>query len=71
MVLPQDCLLVHCGWLLMNTEINNMETYTNEQLALKLAMERGLKLLGYDHLNKNILETADKYLKWLNENKIK
>ena len=48
-----------------------METYTNEQLALKLAVERGLKLLGYDQLNKHILETADKYLKWLNENKTK
>jgi hypothetical protein len=47
-----------------------METYTNEQLALKLAVELGQKLVGYEY-NINIIETADKYLKWLNENKTK
>jgi|688.fasta_scaffold32774_12 hypothetical protein len=42
--------------------------YTNEQLALKLAVEVRNTSTRY---NTTTLEVADKYLKWLNENKAK
>ena len=41
-------------------------TYTNEQLALKLAIES-----KKEFSIKNQLTLADSYLKWLNENKTK
>ena len=42
--------------------------YTNEQLALKLAVE-GRNTSARNSIT--TLEVADKYLKWLNENKTK
>jgi hypothetical protein len=55
---------------LTTKQIDNMENivYTNEQLALKLAVD------GRNTSARNstaALEVADKYLKWLNENKTK